>query len=149
MHGAVPRPCGNDRQVVGGELLRDVIECGGGVADNFGQPSSAVLHGELSRDRGATQVGVDQQDARIVGSARERAGQIDGRQRLTLARRRAGDRDHLQRAVAAEAFNREAQALVLFRRERARRGQRHQMRVESSISMSHDRYPGEPNWRAR
>ena len=94
-------PAGMTRQVVRRQLLRDAVERGGGVADDFGQSlrrprSMASCRATAGRRRSAS---ISRTRA-SSDAARERAGQVDGRQRLSFARRRARDRDHLQRAVA-------------------------------------------------
>jgi hypothetical protein len=89
---------------------------------------------QLTRDRGPPQIGIDEQHAGIVAAAGERAREVDGRERLAFARRRAGDGDHLERTAAPQPLDRETETLILFRRERSRRGESHEMRVELCLS---------------
>ena len=83
-------------------------------------PARVIGDAELPRDGRPAQVGVDQQHA-LVRAARQRAGEVDGRHRLAVAGRRAGDRDHLRLARAREAFDRQPQALILLGGERGGR----------------------------
>ena len=82
-------------------------------------PVRASVMRELPGDRWPAQVGVDQQDA-LVAAAGQRAGQVDRRHRLAVAGRRAVIAMTFSVARPRQALDREAQPLVLLRRERRR-----------------------------
>jgi hypothetical protein len=72
----------------------------------------------LRPDGGTAKVGVDEQHAR-AGSARQRGGQVDRRQRLAVARPWAGDGHDPDAARLLKPLDLEAQVLVLLGGKRA------------------------------
>ncbi len=119
----------DDVEVVGIEPLDHGSDADAAVAQRIGQPDLGVRDPELPGDRRPAQVGVDEEHP-VVRAAGQRAGQVDRRHRLAIARRRAADGNHPDVAPAGETFNRQPQALVLFGRKRGRRGEAYQVRVE-------------------
>src|SRR5262249_6857464 len=106
-----------------------VLQGQGGIEDRADETTAAIaFQTEPTRHRGLPEIGVDDQHTRL-GGLRERARQVDRRQRLAVARPRARHGYDREVRGLVQMLDPELERPVLLGPERGRRQQADQMPV--------------------